>query len=53
MKGVAGLVKQTPGASEYVELIYALQNKMDYAKIQNKKGKFIVLPSLRLQQQET
>src|SRR5450631_53330 len=44
-EGVAGLVKQTPGAIGYVELIYALQNKMDYAKIQNKKGKFIV-PSL-------
>ena len=44
-EGVAGLVKQTPGAIVYVELIYALQNKMDYAKIQNKKGKFI-LPSI-------
>ena len=44
-EGVAGLVKQTPGAIGYVELIYALQNKMDYAKIKNKKGKFIV-PSI-------
>ena len=44
-EGVAGLVKQTPGAIGYVELIYALQNKMDYAKIQNKKGKFII-PSI-------
>lgn len=44
-EGVAGLVKQTPGAIGYVELIYALQNKMDYAKVKNKKGKFI-LPSL-------
>src|ERR1700682_2094908 len=44
-EGVAGLVKQTPGAVGYVELIYALQNKMDYAKIQNKKKKFI-LPSI-------
>ena len=44
-EGVAGLVKQTPGAIGYVELIYALQNKLDYAKIQNKKGKFI-LPSI-------
>jgi phosphate transport system substrate-binding protein len=44
-EGVAGLVKQTPGAIGYVELIYALQNKMDYAKVKNKKGKFIV-PSL-------
>ena len=44
-EGVAGLVKQTPGAIGYVELIYALQNKMDYAKIRNKKGKFII-PSI-------
>jgi phosphate transport system substrate-binding protein len=44
-EGVAGLVKQTPGAIGYVELIYALQNKMDYAKIKNRSGKFIV-PSL-------
>lgn len=44
-EGVAGLVKQTPGAIGYVELIYALQNKMDYAKVKNKKGKFII-PSL-------
>ena len=44
-EGVAGLVKQTPGAIGYVELIYALQNKLDFAKIQNKKGKFI-MPSI-------
>ncbi len=44
-EGVAGLVKQTPGGIGYVELIYALQNKLDYAKIQNKKGKFI-MPSI-------
>ena len=44
-EGVAGLVKQTPGAIGYVELIYALQNKMDYAKVRNKSGKFIQ-PSL-------
>lgn len=44
-EGVAGLVKQTPGAIGYVELIYALQNKMDYAKVVNKKGSVIV-PSL-------
>ena len=44
-EGVSGLVKQTPGAIGYVELIYAFQNKMDYAKIKNKKGNFII-PSL-------
>jgi phosphate transport system substrate-binding protein len=40
-EGVAGLVKQTPGAIGYVELAYAIQNKMPYAFIQNKGGKFI------------
>jgi phosphate transport system substrate-binding protein len=44
-EGVSGLVKNTPGAIAYVELIYALQNKMTFASIQNKSGKFIV-PSL-------
>ena len=44
-EGVAGLVKQTPGAIGYVELIYALQNKMEFGNIQNKSGKFIT-PSL-------
>jgi phosphate transport system substrate-binding protein len=39
--GVAGLVKQTPGSFGYVELIYALQNKMPFGEIKNKKGNFI------------
>lgn len=43
--GVAGLVKQLPGAVGYVELIYALQNKMPYATLKNKSGNWIV-PSL-------
>ena len=40
-EGVAGLVKQTPGAIGYVELAYAIQNKMAFAAIQNKSGKYI------------
>ena len=39
--GVAGLVKQLPGAVGYVELIYALQNAMPYAQLKNKSGNFI------------
>ncbi len=39
--GVAGLIKQTEGAIGYVELVYALENKLAYALIQNKKGEFI------------
>ncbi|HEY8783965.1 MAG TPA: phosphate ABC transporter substrate-binding protein PstS [Mucilaginibacter sp.] len=44
-EGVSGLVKQTPGGIGYVELAYAIQNKMSFASIQNKSGKFIT-PSL-------
>ena len=40
-EGVAGTVKQTPGAIGYVELSYAIQNKMAYARVQNKAGTFI------------
>jgi phosphate transport system substrate-binding protein len=39
--GVTSLVKQTPGAIGYVELIYALQNKMTYGSVQNMNGEFI------------
>jgi phosphate transport system substrate-binding protein len=39
--GVAGLVQQTPGSIGYVELIYALQNKMPYGAVKNKKGNFV------------
>jgi phosphate transport system substrate-binding protein len=40
-EGVAGLVKQTPGAIGYVELIYALQNKIPYGTVQNAAGEFV------------
>src|SRR4030042_6452578 len=39
--GVAGLVKQIPGSIGYVEVIYALQNKMPYGMVKNKKGNFV------------
>ena len=40
-EGVAGQVKQTPGALGYVELIYAVQNKMPYADLKNADGAFV------------
>ncbi len=40
-EGVAGLVKQTPGSIGYVELVYALQNKIDYGSVQNIAGEFV------------
>jgi len=38
---VAALVKQTPGALGYVELIYALQNKISYGPVQNMSGELV------------
>ncbi len=43
-EGVAGQVKQTPGAIGYVELAYAKQNALPFAAIRNAAGNF-VLPS--------
>jgi phosphate transport system substrate-binding protein len=40
-EGVAGLVKQTPNSVGYVELIYAIQNKMPYGLVRNSSGSFI------------
>jgi phosphate transport system substrate-binding protein len=40
-EGVSGLVTQTPGAIGYVELIYALQNKISYGQVQNSAGEFL------------
>jgi len=39
--GVMGLVKQTPDSIGYVELIYALSQKIPYGFVQNASGKFI------------
>jgi phosphate transport system substrate-binding protein len=41
-EGVAGLVSQTPGAIGYVELIYAVQNKISYGSVQNLAGEFVM-----------
>src|SRR5438876_1410195 len=40
-EGVSGLIKQTPGSIGYVELIYAIQNKMAYGKVRNSSGNFL------------
>ena len=40
-EGVAGLVRQLPGAVGYVELIYALQNHISYGSVKNPAGKFV------------
>jgi phosphate transport system substrate-binding protein len=40
-EGVSGLVTQTPGAIGYVELIYALQNKIAYGSVKNFDGVYL------------
>src|SRR5271163_4659631 len=40
-EGVTGLVKQTPNSIGYIELIYAVQNKIAYGNVQNAAGKFV------------
>jgi phosphate transport system substrate-binding protein len=40
-EGVAGQVKQTPGAIGYVELAYAKQNNLSTAAIRNAAGNFV------------
>jgi phosphate transport system substrate-binding protein len=44
--GVAGVVKQTEGAVTYVDVAYALSNKLKFAAIQNAAGKY-TYPGLR------
>jgi phosphate transport system substrate-binding protein len=40
-EGVAGLVRNTPGAIGYVELAYAVDNHMNSALLQNRDGKWV------------
>jgi len=40
-EGVTGQLKTTPGTIGYVELAYAMQNKMPVAHVKNKAGQFI------------
>jgi len=40
-EGVAGMVRQSPFSFGYVELIYALQNKMSFGSVKNSSGKFV------------
>ena len=40
-EGVAGLIRQLPGSIGYVELIYAIQNKIPYGSVRNSSGAFV------------
>jgi len=41
-EGVAGLVRQTPGAIGYGELIYAMQSKIAFGAVKNRAGNFVL-----------
>ncbi len=40
-EGVAGQIRQLQGSIGYVELIYAVQNKITYGSVQNAAGNFV------------
>ncbi len=41
IEGVAGSIRQLPGAIGYVELIYAVQNNISYGSVKNSAGNFV------------
>ena len=40
-EGVAGMIRQLPGSIGYVELIYAVQNKIPYGVVKNAAGTYV------------
>ena len=40
-EGVAGYIRNIPGSIGYIELIYALQNKITYGSVKNAAGNFV------------
>ena len=44
--GVSGVLTRTPGAIGYADIAYALANKLQFAAVQNKSGKY-ALPGIR------
>jgi phosphate transport system substrate-binding protein len=40
-EGVAGMIRQMPGSIGYIELIYAVQNKIPYGVVKNAAGNFV------------
>lgn len=40
-EGVAGMIRQMQGGIGYIELIYAVQNKIDYGSVKNAAGAFV------------
>ena len=40
-EGVAGYIRNIPGSIGYIELIYALQNKIQFGSVKNASGNFV------------
>ena len=40
-EGVAGMIRQLPGSIGYIELIYAVQNKIPYGVVKNAAGAYV------------
>jgi phosphate transport system substrate-binding protein len=40
-EGVAGQIRQLPGSIGYIELVYAVENKITYGSVQNAAGNFV------------
>jgi phosphate transport system substrate-binding protein len=40
-EGVAGRLKESPGAIGYVEMLYALQNSIPFGRVRNREGAFV------------
>jgi phosphate transport system substrate-binding protein len=40
-EGVAGLMRQTPGAIGYVDLVYVEQNRLPFGSVSNAAGRFV------------
>src|SRR5882757_6626105 len=40
-EGVAGMIRQMDGSIGYIELIYAVQNKIPYGSVKNSSGEFV------------
>lgn len=40
-EGVAGMIRTLPGSIGYIELVYALQNKINFGSVKNKSGNFV------------
>jgi phosphate transport system substrate-binding protein len=48
-EGVAGIINKTEGALGYLEMTFALENKIKYGPVQNRKGRPIIAVDISVQ----